>query len=97
MRQVLLRRFQNYLDQEKGFETKPDLLLIDGGINHAAIAVQVLCELNLDFPVFGMVKDGRHRTRALVTSSGLEIKIDNQQNVFALIGNIQEMMILQVI
>ena len=42
------------------------------------------------FPVFGMVKDDRHRTRALVTSDGREIRIDNQQAVFALIGNIQE-------
>ena len=90
MHQMLYRRFQHYKNGDSGFEEAPDLLLIDGGINHAAIAVQVLRELNLDFPVFGMVKDGRHRTRALVTSSGLEIKIDNQQNVFALIGNIQE-------
>ena len=40
--------------------------------------------------VFGMVKDDRHRTRALVTPDGKEIRIDNQQAVFALIGNIQE-------
>ena len=37
-----------------------------------------------------MVKDNRHRTRALVTSEGLEVNIDTQQAVFALIGNIQE-------
>ena len=52
--------------------------------------MQVLQELELDFPVFGMVKDNRHRTRALVTPEGKEIKIDAQQAVFALIGNIQE-------
>ena len=40
--------------------------------------------------MFGMVKDNRHRTRALVTAEGLEIKIDAQQSVFALIGSIQE-------
>ena len=90
MRQMLLRRFQHYKGEDPGFEEAPDLVLIDGGINHAAIAVQVLQELELDFPVFGMVKDGRHRTRALVTAGGLEIKIDNQQSVFAFIGNIQE-------
>ena len=44
----------------------------------------------LSFPVFGMVKDNRHRTRALVTPQGQEIAIDAQQTVFALIGNIQE-------
>ena len=90
MRQVLLRRFQNYLDQEKGFETKPDLLLIDGGIAHAQVAEDVLAFLQITIPIFGMVKDDRHRTRALVTAEGQEIRIDNQQAVFALIGNIQE-------
>ncbi len=90
MRQVLSRRLTDYIHQEKGFEQKPDLLLIDGGSTHADVAMQVLRELELQIPVFGMVKDDRHRTRALVTADGREIRIDNQQTVFALIGNIQE-------
>ena len=65
-------------------------LLIDGGVNHARVAVAALGELGLQFPVFGMVKDDRHRTRALVTPGGQEIRIDAQQVVFALIGTIQE-------
>ena len=44
----------------------------------------------MDFPVFGMVKDDRHRTRALVTTDGKEISIDTNQAIFSLIGNIQE-------
>ena len=44
----------------------------------------------MEIPIFGMVKDDRHRTRALVTPRGQEIRIDNQQSVFSLIGNIQE-------
>lgn len=90
MRQVVNRRFLHYLAEDKGFSDAPDLLLIDGGDRHAAVAEQVLEELQLDFPVFGMVKDERHRTRALVTSEGKEIAIDVQQPVFSLIGNIQE-------
>lgn len=90
MRQVLRRRFQHYIDGDDGFAIAPDLLLIDGGITHAQAAVSVLTELNLSFPVFGMVKDDRHRTRALVTPEGNEVRIDAQQSVFALIGNIQE-------
>ena len=90
MHQVLTRRFTHYKAQDQGFETAPDLLLIDGGVTHANVAVTVLSELGLSFPVFGMVKDDRHRTRALVTPEGKEIRIDNQQSVFALIGNIQE-------
>lgn len=90
MRQVLLRRFTHYKAGDTGFSEGPDLLLIDGGVNHAKVAEDVLQELDLSFPVFGMVKDDRHRTRALVTAQGREIRIDNNQAVFALIGNIQE-------
>lgn len=90
MYQVLQRRFSRYLSEDKGFDIKPDLLLIDGGIVHAQIAVKALEELNLHLPVFGMVKDDRHRTRALVTPEGKEIRIDNNQAVFSFIGTIQE-------
>ncbi len=90
MHQVVKRRFAHYQAGDKGFEEPPDLLLIDGGVNHAKVAVEALEELNLSFPVFGMVKDDRHRTRALVTPQGQEIRIDNNQAVFSLIGNIQE-------
>ena len=90
MEQVLRRRFQRYLDGDEKFADKPDLLLIDGGENHAKVAVGVLGDLGLSIPVFGMVKDDRHRTRALVTPEGREIGIVTQQAVFSLIGQIQE-------
>jgi excinuclease ABC subunit C len=90
MHQVLTRRFVHYQNGDKGFEEAPNLLLIDGGITHAQTAVNALSALGLTMPVFGMVKDDRHRTRALVTPDGQEIRIDNQQAVFSLIGNIQE-------
>ena len=90
MHQVLKRRFSHYKAGDKGFEEAPDLLLIDGGVTHARVAVQALQELGLTMPVFGMVKDDRHRTRALVTPEGEEIRIDNNQAIFSLIGNIQE-------
>ena len=90
MHQVLKRRFTHYKAGDKGFAEAPDLLLIDGGVNHARVAVSALEELELSFPIFGMVKDDRHRTRALVTPQGEEIRIDNNQSIFSLIGNIQE-------
>ena len=90
MQQVVKRRFLHYKDGDKGFAEAPDLLLIDGGVTHANVALDVLRELDLSFPVFGMVKDDRHRTRALVTPDGAQINIDSQPAVFALIGNIQE-------
>jgi excinuclease ABC subunit C len=90
MAQVVERRFQRFLQNDPGFSEKPDLLLIDGGINHACVALEVLAKLGLDIPVFGMVKDDRHRTRALVTPHGQEISIDGNQTIFSFIGNIQE-------
>ena len=90
MRQVLLRRFSHYKAGDKGFAEAPDLLLIDGGIQHARVAVEALEELSLHLPVFGMVKDDRHRTRALVTPEGMSIGIDSNPHVFSFIGNIQE-------
>lgn len=90
MEQTLMRRFTRYVDQDKGFASAPDLLLIDGGATHAQTAENVLKQLNLSFPVFGMVKDHRHRTRALVTADGHEIGIQTYPAVFALVGQIQE-------
>ena len=90
MRQVITRRFTHFKAGDKGFEQAPDLLLIDGGVVHANTAVAALRELDLRMPVFGMVKDDRHRTRALVTPDGMEISIDQNQSVFSFIGTIQE-------
>ena len=90
MRQVVRRRFSHYKDGDEGFAQAPDLLLIDGGVAHAGVAVEALAQLGLTMTVFGMVKDDRHRTRALVTPEGQEIAIDANQSVFAFIGTIQE-------
>ena len=54
------------------------------------MAVDALNELGLRVNVFGMVKDDRHRTRALISPDGHEIGISSNQAVFALVGNIQE-------
>ncbi len=59
-------------------------------MEHAKIAEEVVREFALDIPAYGMVKDDRHRTRALVTADGHEIGISGNQAVFALIGRIQE-------
>ena len=90
MHQILLRRLTHYVQQDAGFAERPDVLLIDGGIEHARVAEDVLQTLGLSIPTYGMVKDDRHRTRALVTAAGDEIAIGAVPSVFALIGTIQE-------
>ena len=90
MRQAVGRRFARLRDGDGKFSELPQLLLIDGGATHADAARQVVSELGLNIPIFGMVKDDRHRTRALVTADGKEIGISTNQAAFSLIGNIQE-------
>lgn len=90
MREVITRRFARLLDNDEKFSAVPDLLLIDGGAEHAASAEAALAELGLSLPVFGMIKDDRHRTRALITSAGDEIGIQSNPATFAFIGRIQE-------
>ena len=91
MQEVLRRRLKRYQDGDEKFSPLPDAFLIDGGVTHAQAAREVIRgEFGLTIPIFGMVKDGRHRTRALVTPEGREIGIQQNQAVFAMVGRIQE-------
>ncbi len=90
MEEVLTRRLTHFMERDKKFMPLPDVLLIDGGQEHARVARRVTERFGLAIPIFGMVKDDRHRTRALVTPEGREIGIQGYQAVFALIGRIQE-------
>ena len=84
------RRFNEYLKKEHSFAEMPDLILIDGGTEQTSAAVSAMQELGLETNVFGMVKDDRHRTRALVTPLGQEVDIAGDRELFSFIGNIQE-------
>lgn len=90
MQEVLRRRLQRAADGDEKFLPLPDVFLIDGGETHARAALAVAEAFGVQVPIFGMVKDDRHRTRALMTPDGREIGISNHQPVFTLIGQIQE-------
>lgn len=91
MYQAVYRRFKRYKDGDRRFSELPDLLLIDGGSNHCAKAEEALAELEIKGVLcLGMVKDSRHRTRALIDSSGAEIGIKGNQSLFSFFGSIQE-------
>lgn len=90
MREVILRRFRRLRDGDEKFIDMPDVLFIDGGAEHASAACDSLRELGVSLPVYGMVKDDRHRTRALITPEGREIGIQSNPAAFALVGRIQE-------
>ena len=92
MAETLARRAAEY---EKGtnsqFKIKPDLLLIDGGRGQVAAVCAALAGTRLaDVPVFGMVKDSKHRTRGLVDAAGREIALAMHRGPFTFITSIQD-------
>lgn len=89
MREVLARRLKHLEDENGSFSEFPDLILLDGGRGHVVTVRALLQEMELDLPVFGMVKDDFHKTRALCTENE-EIAIAREQQVFQLIYRIQE-------
>lgn len=89
MRETLRRRLSHLGDAQGSMGEYPDLILLDGGRTHVATVLTVLDELGLDIPVFGMVKDDFHKTRALCTADA-EISIAREQAVYGMIYRIQE-------
>ena len=73
------------------FGQKPDLLLMDGGRGQVSAAKAALAGTSLaDVPLYGMVKDDHHRTRAIVDDEGGEIAINRNRNIFTFVTNIQD-------
>ncbi|MFU0781765.1 MAG: excinuclease ABC subunit UvrC [Thermoanaerobacterium thermosaccharolyticum] len=101
MREVILRRIKHGIEERKliddgelqedkaKFHIMPDLILVDGGLGHVNTAKEVLRELNVDIPVYGMVKDSKHRTRGLVSTDG-EIDMPMTGRAFRLVAEIQD-------
>lgn len=87
MREAVSRRCAHLSDDGA---VAPDLFLIDGGAAHVSAAKQAMREAGYDIPTLGMVKDDKHRTRALVGEDGDEIQILSEQQVYSLIYKIQE-------
>ena len=73
------------------FGEKPDLFLMDGGKGQVSAARQALAGTALaDVPLYGMVKDDHHRTRAIVDGAGREIAINMNRGTFTFITAIQD-------
>jgi len=90
MQEMLSRRIERFKSGDESFMPLPDVFFIDGGAVHASGVREILLREGIDIPVFGMVKDDRHRTRALTTPEGREIGISPFPAVFSFVGNIQE-------
>jgi excinuclease ABC subunit C len=101
MKEVIYRRFRHALDEEEKikrgemkrndakFLPLPDLILLDGGKGHLNVVSELMEMMEYDIPVFGMVKNDRHRTRGLVSKAG-ELEISPTSAIFKLVTFIQD-------
>ena len=87
MREALERRLSHLTDES--FGTPPDLILLDGGKGHVSVIRELMRELGCEIPVYGMVKDEFHKTRAL-TDDVSELSIAREQAVFQFVYKLQE-------
>lgn len=91
MAEVVGRRFKHYLEdgEDSSFKTLPDLILLDGGKGQVNAVLPVLNDMGINVPLFGMVKDSKHKTRAIATGGG-EIQINSIRTAFTLVTEIQD-------
>ena len=89
MREALSRRLSHIGDGAASFGERPDLILLDGGEGHVRTVKELLYSLEIEIPVFGMVKDEYHKTRA-ITDGYAEISIAREMNAYTFVYNLQE-------
>ena len=101
MQEVIYRRFRHAVEEQAQIEAGtlnledakflplPDLILLDGGKGQLSSVLEIMETIDMDIPVFGMVKDGRHKTRGLVSKSG-EIEVSPIDSVFRFLERVQE-------
>ncbi len=92
MAETLTRRFEEYRKAEpsdEGFGKLPDLILLDGGKGQVAAVRAVFEKMNVSVPLYGLVKDDKHRTRA-VTGDGGEIAISSKRALFTFLSKMQD-------
>ena len=79
MQEVIERRLKHSLENlNGGFGTLPDLIFVDGGINQIKAAKRVSLKYELSIPIYGMVKNDKHQTRALIDENKREIKLSDE-------------------
>lgn len=92
MAEAILRRAAEYDGNGKGqFSQKPNLIFIDGGRGQVSAAQNALLGTGLaDVPIFGMVKDNKHRTRGIITCDGQEIMLSMHRGPFTFVTSVQD-------
>ena len=87
MQEVVYRRLFKIISEN---DYKPDLIIVDGGINQLNVVKELVSNLNLDIALCGLVKDDKHNTRALVNEDAEEIAIDKRSDLFFFLMKMQD-------
>lgn len=102
MKEVLYRRFRHALEEQQkidagemgmaqaSFLPLPDLILLDGGKGQLSSAAEIMEQMEIDIPIFGMVKNSKHKTRGLLAPDGREIELSPVSGVFKFITRVQD-------
>lgn len=97
IQEVVYRRFKRLNEDDSGFSKLPNILFVDGGFGQVSVTLKILRAMNITIPVFGMMKDEKHRTRSLVfmrkTKDGFvnrEITLKDKPMLYKYVGTIQE-------
>ncbi len=87
MQEVIYRRYFRLLKEKKKM---PDMIIVDGGKSQITAAKEILTNLNLNIPLYGLVKNNKHRTSDLMDSNYNIVEIDRNSNVFHLLTRMQD-------
>lgn len=87
MKEVIYRRYFRLLNEDGKF---PDAIFVDGGMLQVNAAVEIIESLGLTIPIFGLVKDDKHRSAGLINQQLESIEIDKKSDVFFLLTRIQD-------
>lgn len=89
MEEVVTRRIRHSIENPKGaFGTLPDVIFADGGITQIRAIKKVIKKYQIDIPVFGMVKDDKHKTKKLIDENRREIELT--EDIMNFITNMQD-------
>lgn len=87
MKEVVYRRLFKIISSN---DYKPDLIIVDGGINQLNEVKEIVSSLNLDIDLAGLVKDEKHNTRALINKDGSIVNIDKKSDLFFFLMKMQD-------
>jgi len=89
MKEVISRRLKHSLDNPNGgFGKLPDVIFVDGGITQLRAAKEAVAECGIEIPIYGMVKNDKHRTRALMDENRKELELSEE--LMNLVTNFQD-------